>query len=554
MSSISPVESINPAITIKINIKSKIGKANSQLGTLKARKKILLLVNKYFWGDRVENFIEALSYMYKELLCYKNIDEIWLQIKNETSDGPFYHLIYSRDFLVSFAKNKIKTRNEQHKQLFEEWFPFLTKLEDEHREKLFFSLKKFLKDKKPYLVFKNKFVRQEMVCLGEWLFEKRKYEDVLWIIEKFIDDPDPEKPDKYSGDPEFNYHQKIVNGEDPVITTTVMGYLACVIKKLATHKKYIVKALNYTEKLLTHKNLYVKLQAIFPLIEIAIRRQWLDGWGKRPRSGNYKKFHNLVFDLVDLVAKNPNYRVIAKWLCYVFACYTDLSTKEAKKVLDALKTMEEVGGLFIYFAIFRKYHYKEQKIEFDEKIFEKKLKSLICNNEKEYLQLRRNIAWNFWLISKENPKEFEKIENYVDLFLEQPYQDDIYFHIESIIYDYAKYKPKISIEWYKKMLNKIRDFLKNIKDYDRQIYVKLNRSEHMLQIIAKENPDDFLEVIKILVNFWHKNCYIGNTKEIFESYKFLPDSYKIKDLKNELKNLYNSIKEINQNIENIEWD
>lgn len=194
---------------------------------------------------------------------------------------------------------------------------------------------------------------------------KKRFGDVIWIIDKFIDDPDPQEPEKYSGDPKFNYHQQIAGGEDPHIITTVLGHLAWVVQKLAVNKSYITQALDYTKKLLSHKNLYVKLQAIIPLIEISARRQWLDGWGKRPREGQYKEFHKIVFDLINLVRENSNYKAIAKWLCHVFAYYKDLSTKEAEQVLDALKITDEAAGLFVYFGIFRQRHYKDQDIEYN---------------------------------------------------------------------------------------------------------------------------------------------------------------------------------------------
>lgn len=374
--SMEPVRSINPAGTIYQNIGPKITTANKQLGTLTANRKILLLVNKYIWGDRTNNFIEALTYSYKDLLSYENIEEIWLQ--REGRDRQFSHkLLYSKDFLISFDRKKIKPSNKQNRQLFEKWFYALSKLGDEYKGKLFILLKQFLKDKKPYQVFTDESVREEMVRLGIWLAEKERFNDVIRIIDKFIDDPDPEEPERYSGDPKFNYHHQIIDGEDPHIITTALGHLAWVIQKLSVRKNYIVKALDYTKKLLAHKNLYVKLQAIIPLIEIAARRQWLNGWGKRPRIGKYKEFHRLVFDLVNLVEKNPNYKAIAKWLCHVFAYYKDLSTREAEQVLDALKITDEAAGLFVYFGIFRQRHYKDQDIEYNGQRLEKKLKEII---------------------------------------------------------------------------------------------------------------------------------------------------------------------------------
>jgi len=551
--SMGTVRWINPAGTIHQNIEPKITTADRQLGTKKANKRVLLLVNKYFFGDRITEFIEALTYSYKNLLKFENIDEIWLQI--ESASGQFSHnFLYKRDFLNSFDKSNLHPITEEKVKLFEEWFYPLSKLGDDFKDKLFSCLRKILSRKKPHEIFDNSFIRQEMVRLGIWLAEKERFNEVIWIINKFIDDPEPQEPEKYSGDPKFNYHQQIVNGEDPHIITTVLGHLAWVIQKLAVRRKYIVKALGYTKKLLSHKNLYVKLQAIIPLIEIAGRRQWLKGWGKRPREGKYKEFHKTVFDLVALVQKNPNYKAIAKWLCHVFAYYKDLSTKEAEQVLDALKITEESAGLFIYFGIFRQRHYKNQPIKFNGKKLEKKLKGILQNNKEEYQRLRASIAWHLWKILDENRNKFEAIKPYIDLTLEQPYQKDIYDDIERIISDWIKDKPDVCIQWYKQMLSKISEFIEKSKRTQLQGGLWLMHTEVIIETLARYNSNELLEVMKKLVSFWKEGVFIGSPKRLFENFKLIPNEEQRIKVKGEFQKWYNSMRKLNPKIEKIDWD
>jgi len=233
-------KSINPTETIHQNIWNKIKKANKQLGAFKheTEKKILLLSNHYTFANSIKYLIEALSFSYKELLKLKNIDEIWLQLERQ-EDNPI--LVYERNFLVSFDEKNIKT-DKQSLDLFERWFSVLERLGDEHKEKLFVALKDILSDKgkKPYQIFDNPFVREKMVQLGIWLAEKKRFDKVVWIIDKFIDDPNPEDPEKYFGDPKFNYHQQIIDGKDIGITT-VLGHLAWVVQKLAMQKNILIK-------------------------------------------------------------------------------------------------------------------------------------------------------------------------------------------------------------------------------------------------------------------------------------------------------------------------
>jgi len=560
--SMGPVRFINPAQTIhnhlrlekKDLLKDTEEKFKKFQKKKKTNKNILLLVKEYYFGDRTSDFIEALTYSYKDLLNYKNIDEIWLQ--RQSRDGKFYHeILYDRDFLTSFDKEKIVPQNDRHKELFEKWFYPLQKLGDDQKEKLFIALKQFLKkDEKPHQLFSDEFTREEMVRLGIWLAEKERYRDVIWIIDKFIDDPDPQEPEKYSGDPKFNYHQQIVNGEDPHIITTVLGHLAWVIQKLAVRRKYIVKALGYTKKLLSHKNLYVKLQAIIPLIEIAGRRQWLEGWGKRPREGKYKEFHKTVFDLVALVQKNPNYKAIAKWLCHIFAYYKDLSTREAEQVLDTLKITEESAGLFVYFGIFRQRHYKDQLIKFNGKKLEEKLKEILKSSKKNYQRLKASIAWHLWKILDENRNEFETIKPYIDLILEQPYQRDIYDDIERIISDWIKDKPDICIQWYKQMLSKISEFIEKSERAQLQGGLWLMYTEEIIEALARYNSDELLEAMKKLVSFWKKGTFIGSPKRLFESFKLIPNEEQRARVKREFQKWYDLMRKFNPKIEKVEWD
>jgi hypothetical protein len=527
--------------TIYKSVLPLIGKVEQQLSNVDATKKIFLLIADYFLSRDIPDLFKALSYSYNSLSQCKNIDEIWLQIKTP-GDEFQHHLLYSSDFFTSFERGAFERITEKEIYLFENWFRPLSNLGDEYKLKLFFALKKFLKGNKPWEIFKDSSVREEMVRLGDWLAENDKFEDTKWIIDKFINDPDPEEPENFSGDPQFNYHQQIINGEEPVVITTVLGNLAWVIKKLATRKEYISETLNYTKILLSHKNLYVKLQAIAPLIEISSKRQWLDGWGKRPRQGQYKEFHDLTFDLVKLVKKNPKYKAIAKWLCNVFAYYKDLSTEEVEQVLNALKITEESAGLFVYFAIFRQKHYKDQPINYNNQKFEKMLKEMI-SDKNGYLKLQENIAFYLWKAYEENPNVIYEIKPYIELILEQPYLKQVYEYIIKIVKDCIESEPDLCTQWYKHILFVISEYPPRI----------LPHTEKIVEAIAKFNPNKLTNIVEKLLHLWGKGAFIGDLKRLFESYKFVPSENKRWEIKEKFQELYNSMRKRNPEIE-IDWD
>ncbi|MBW2044709.1 MAG: hypothetical protein JRI96_07455 [Deltaproteobacteria bacterium] len=543
----------NPAQIIYENIREQVKSANQQLGFSKfgkVNKKILLLVNEYQLGYRIDNVVEALSFSYKDLFKFKNIDEIWLLYPPREDKILPPILLYSHSFFKQFEKTKVR-KSKEAIELFDKWFYFLANKGDEYKERVFSLLKKVVDGKKPYQIFKNKFTRQEMVRLGNYFAEKGRYKEACWIIDKFIDDPDPPISNNYIGDPYFNYHKRIEKGDTISHITTVLGHLAWVIQKLALNQKQISKSLSYTKVLLSHKNLYVKLQAIFPLIEISARRQWLSGYGKRPYAGEYKEFKKIVFYLVDLVAKNPDYKAIADKLPLIFFYFKDLSTKEAEIVINNLVFAKDSAALFIYFGIFRERHYKEQEIEFNGRVFRDKLKAIITSKKKEHKNLRAGIIWHFWKILSDKPSEFGIILPYINIFLKQPYEEHSCRSLGMIIRDWINKKPDVCIDWFKKLLDQISDYL--LKK-DRQEGVPwLVSTEEVITLIAKQKSGELVSVMGKLVDFWMKNTYIGNPKPLFESYKLVSDVNTREEIKRKFKIYYKSMKKENPRLKEVNW-
>lgn len=538
------------AQTIHENIHEKLKTANSQLGynlpRQTVKRRILLLVNRYLLMWRIDEVFKALSYAYTELLDYKSIDEIWLQI--ESRDGKYVHeLLLTREFLEQYDSNKLLD-NSNNASLLQKWFSPLEKISDEHKNKLFIALKTFLKIKKPYQVFSDESVRIEITRLGEWLIEQEKFDDAIWFIDKFIDDPDPEEPEEYKGDPKFNYHQEIVDGGNPNIVATVRGHLAWAIQKLAVRKDYILKAFKYTKRLLVYKNLYIKLQALIPLIEIAARRQWVEEQNSR----TYHDFRTVVFNLLQNYSKYP---AIANSLTHIFYYFKDLSTNEAVEVVNRLKSSDESAPLFIYFAIFRERHYKNpdgtDKKGFNPKPLQSKLIEIITSEDQKYINLQGSIAWNFWKLLQEQPEEFSIIKPYIDLFLKRTYRKNYYDDIERIIEDWIEREPEICIAWFEELIKKVGDYVGDSEQKARETWIS---PEKMIDYIATNKQDRLISVVEILVKLWIKGAFIGSPREIFESYKRISDAVLKKQIKSRFRNLHKTMKKMNPKIEAVDWD
>lgn len=540
---------IDPANIVYQNIKDKIDTANKQLGNppdkIKPVKRILLLVNKYYFPLWNWDLFKAISLSYKDLLIYKNIDEIWYQI--QTKDNNFFHqLLYRKSFFEQFEKSIFTDIQKYDYELFVNWFSELSTIKGNNKSLLLNALRLFLKNNQPYKIFKDPQTRIEMVRFGLWLAEQEKLDDTVWFIKQFIHDPDPQEPKDYNGDEKYNLHKQVFNNEDSQVITTVLGHLAWVIQKLAVRKEYITLSLEFTQKLLKHKNLYIKLQALIPLIEISARRQWLEELDEKNDSQLYKEFRSTVFSVL---RKYYKYKAIANSLTHVFYYFKDLNTKEALEVLNSLKHSREVAPLFIYFGIFRKRHYKN-KGQFDPKPLKNELVKLIKNTDSTYTNLLDSIAWNFWKLLQENKEEFDELKFFLDIYFDLPYQKSYFHSLERIIEDWVERKPEICVDWFIKSLNNISSYVKKDETIARNVWIN---PEKMLKFIAINKPQLLLDIVEKLTFFWKLGMFVGSPKEIFETYILIKDSeLKIK-IENKFKLWYEELKNINPKIEKVEW-
>jgi len=520
----SNVTFFDPAETVYQNTKSLIKKANKQLGSFKdgkVNKRILLFVNWYVFSDKFGATFKALCRSYEELMNSLNIDEIWFQF--EQRDGTFEHdIVYTRDLLTSFDRGEINTdRTTAH--LLGKWSFALTRRGDEYKDKVFVALQRLLATGQPHQLFEDRLDREEMVELGSWLIEQDRSTDAIWLIDRFIDDPDPPKPEHYSGNPEVNYHEHIANGKPSPPISSVLVHLACVVQELAVHDEHIVDALRYTGKLLSHKNLHVKYQAIRSLATIAGRRHCLDGYGKRPFRGNYKKFHDLTFSLVELVRSNPKLIAIAEDLSLVFSWYGDLSTKEVELVLDSLKIVPESAGLFVRFGIYRCRYYQDQPIEFNQERLNKKLRDMIGERDPSYQRLRAGIIYCFERILEEDANEFETLQPCIDLFLEQPLQNDIYHTLVRIIEKWIPNKPDVGIAWCKLMLSEFAKSLEHEEQLGELRGLWIGGMRSIVEAISIHSPVQLLDIMEKLAHLCSAGVFNGSPETLFGAFDLIAD-------------------------------
>lgn len=517
-------------------IRRLLPRKNQQLNTKMAAKSYLIINNR----SALVSASDVVSAMAKftGIWQMKNIDKIFFE------DSPeHFSLVFSKELLDAWLRQKISADNE-FLFVFQLWLPYLREQDPNRSLHLFWSV---LGNEKPYKKFPDARIREEIIHLGEWLAAQGKFNESIILIEKFMDDPDPPEPGDYKGESVFDYHKQIVQGEDPVLITSVRGHLAWLVQKLAMKKEYISVSLDYTRRLLQYTNLYAKLQALIPLVEIAARRQWLEEISPL----KYSDFHDLVFNLIRQYSCYP---AIANRLVHVFYYFKDLTTGEAMEVLEYLKDAEESGTLYIYFAIFRERHYKNadgtDKRGFDATSFKKQLEQAIAvgNNVK----LKSEIAWNFWSILKDKPSELQILKPYIELFFRQPYQREIYGRLQMIIKECIHIDPDICIEWFKQFLAKLSEFLNTHPEQASNIW--LSHTQEIIEAVAARKQNEIIKIMRDLVRFWMLGVYIGDPSKIFETYKLIEEDNLRYAVRKEFIELYQSMKDANPKLAEADWE
>jgi len=542
---------IDPPGTIHANIKDKITTANRQLNYATRQYKIidqiLLLVNQYEYASPYE-VTRALSESYDNLLKCINIDSIYFQWWSPDNKEAFHKKIYTRKFLTEFDAGRLDFNDNDNICMLNNWYVALSKKDDRVKDRLFSATKSLLKDDKAYKYFTTVEVREEITRLGIWLVEQKRFDDAKWLVERLIDDPNPSEPDAGDDDihDELRYHKEILEGKEPGIITGVKCHLAWVVQKLAVHKQTIEKAFDYTQELLKTKNLYVVEEAIVPLIEITARRQWLS-------ATKQNKLKKLLFSLLNKYGK---YSAIANYLTHAFNFVKDISADEAYDIVSKLdhRDNEDLAVLLIYFSIFRPHHFKDNKEKEIREYNPVKIIGLLTaylkSDASEHQDLRGSVAWNFWRLLQNEPEQFDKIKEYIDLLYKSNYSRNTFDHLMRIVEENIDKHYPVCIVWLRDLIKQAIQAVNQNEDSIRLIWISVPQS---LSILAKNEPAIYINIASDLYQLWEKGVYIGEIKHIFESYQYIEDESSKKKIINELKKIYEEMKKRNPKLVAVNW-
>ena len=500
----------SPEQTIYANIVEKIMVADKQIenAPLKSKKGIVLLVNKYRQADFMGHIFGGLSLGIDRLIQIKNIDEIWIEQGGETKT---YELVYDRLFFENLLNGNL-IEEKKHLLLFEKWIFHFSDKKWRYHSELFRCLKAVLKNKRPDELFGDRFARQQMVRLGIPLGEAGDHEGVVWLIDKFFDD---KNPSIVPIDGEKDYEKELLAGGSGDAITSVVGDVVWRAKELSWKQELIGKALDYIERLAHHPSGYVKTHCTYALMDISNNRGWLKGFGVYPRVDEYKKFHDIVFYLLDFLRKHPSCAALSRTLSSIFKNYTDLTVDEGNEVLEVLKISNEFAELSIYYAFFRGDHYKDLNFAFEPVDFVNRIKSLIANNDPRSRAARPALAWCFWKRIKDNPSEFSLFRQYIVLLFECDYETELFSRLRYLLDEVYKLDVLLGSTLFKKTLENLCRHFENVNSSN-QIWFRLNPK--VLKDIARTNPDEYQNVLNKIIGLWKKGGNFGSLVDVFETY------------------------------------
>jgi len=270
----------------------------------------------------------------------------------------------------------------------------------------------------------NRHSREQIVQFAEKLASSRLYEEALYIVKIFVKDSDPiikNYSDDSKGD--FNYHQKIIEGDDNPTLGTVRGYCAWVLQKFCIRygRDYIAKILSLVEQLTKDPNYYVRVQACIPLIELVKNRHTYLAENQKERFLPVEvaeRIEGIAFAMLKN-KENHKLKAVMKHLAMVFTYMRTLDEKQAMSVLKTFRdtgieeVMHEAAPLFIFFAEFRSKSFKDwpwgKLPKFDDKPFKLLLVDLLKNGSPETKSV---LSWQFNRLPDEiskTPKEKSQI-------------------------------------------------------------------------------------------------------------------------------------------------
>jgi len=274
--------------------------------------------------------------------------------------------------------------------------------------------------------------KDALISCGEMFVEQAEWDSVLWIIEQLRNDPDPPLPNPA--------HQRVAEGEEYRVITSVRGRLCWLIQKIVIHNlvAHYPAMLDILEGYALGPDFYIRSQACVPLNEMAVRRrQKLPDGSRFMPEGVSQRIKAIAFRMLRNAGINP---ALLDDVSNVLVWIRDLTEEQAAEVLDRLSSVGETDGvhnrcsLLLYFSLFRERQLPDLP-PFDPAQFKDRLHQELADGEPRF---RTSLIWQMAGGSEEKPYPYELIEPFLPSFVSGPYANAAFLHLRRICDVYIK--------------------------------------------------------------------------------------------------------------------
>jgi hypothetical protein len=347
-----PGGAINPTGIAHDFIAEKLPTKNKQIN-IANHERVVLIVNWAVLVDR-SDMIEACTLI--DFSQFENIDRVYFELPGNGG----VHLVYDREIYAAFRPDGEPPKRIE--PLFISWLA-------NHlyrKETQAFRLVRKITEQQKSLLWLPASSREQLVSLGEDFLKGGESEQLYWIVENLKDDPDP-SAENAADDPEgkFNLHLRTKHGESSRIIQSVRGRLCWLLMQIVTRPRIedYEHIFEIVQKFATDENLYLRLHATVPMIELAKRRfAKVDPDTRFMTDQLADRIKALALRMVD---ENLAYPAVLEWVAHVMVCIRDLDHDTALNTvknfltIDQSEAASDVSWIMIYFAFFRENHFKE---------------------------------------------------------------------------------------------------------------------------------------------------------------------------------------------------
>lgn len=537
--------SIDSRGTATSGFAGKLPKKNKQVDVA-GHERMLLVVNWAFFVDS-RDAIRALSSF--DFDQFENVDKIFFEGKQ----GEFV-LIYDRS-VVDAIKTRAKVENPEALKLLTQYLNH--QLADKNQSAFDFIKTISLPSGNLDWLTDNE-VKENLVHFGTELLAKGLIEDAIWIVKMLHNDSNPNPSGANDlDDPksEHNYHVRVIKNEDVRNITTVRGHLCWLMSRIIAQNKpeYYTEILEIITRYISEDNLYIRIQATYPLMEFIVRKKAVRNQDESAFDWKKEEREQVRKIPLQMLRDNTRYPRVLEALLHIFDRFRDLNEQEAEEVIRALIATEQddvlhdLAALIPYFALFRKNDFPDEG-SFNPDTFIEILKNQIVSGRPA---MKSSLTWHFWKMLEQNTLPYEQIREYILLFWENGYDTSVASMFGLVFEQLAVIAPDDAKNLFEKMIDLLGVRLKEDPEERHQAWI--NATEEIVALLATE-PNRLLKLVDKLKNIWLMGrVYFGDIATIFGSYQKVAPENKER-VKVELIKIYEEMKASHPQIQPVDWN